>query len=232
MTLRAIFPYRERAPLARPDFTSFSPLSREISRLLVEFSRSLGAAGALTAPGLSPSIDVTEADKEIEITADLPGLERQVVEISLEDNVLTIRGEKKMRGDADDKNKNYHMTERSYGRFYPASSCRSGSTLRASWPRCRMASLRLKPRSQRIPTRRRSRSRKPRESSGAAWTWFPSSLRDAPFGGTAAHARRPHGNKSSAMETSHGEGNRHRSRNYQLLRCRDGRQHLENYRKR
>jgi HSP20 family protein len=120
MTLRAMFPYRERAPLARPDFSSFSALSREMSRLLEEFSRSLGGVGALTTAGLSPSIDVTEADKEIEITAELPGLERQDVEISLEDNVLTIRGEKKMPAHTDDKNKNYHMTERSYGIFYRA----------------------------------------------------------------------------------------------------------------
>ena len=120
MTLRAMFPYRERAPLARPDFSSFSPLSREMSRLLEEFWRSLGGVGALTTAGLSPSIDVTEADKEIEITAELPGLERQDVEISLEDNVLTIRGEKKMPAHTDDKNKNYHMTERSYGIFYRA----------------------------------------------------------------------------------------------------------------
>ena len=120
MTLRAMFPYRERAPLARPDFSSFSPLSRDMSRLLEEFSRSLGGVGALTTAGLSPSIDVTEADKEIEITAELPGLERQDVEISLEDNVLTIRGEKKMPAHTDDKNKNYHMTERSYGIFYRA----------------------------------------------------------------------------------------------------------------
>ena len=119
MTLRAMFPYRERAPLARPDFSSFSPLSREMSRLLEEFSRSLGGVGALTTAGLSPSIDVTETDKEIEITAE-PGLERQDVEVSLEDNVLTNRGEKKMPADADDKNKNYHMTERSYGIFYRA----------------------------------------------------------------------------------------------------------------
>ena len=62
MTLRAMFPYRERAPLARPDFSSFSPLSREMSRLLEEFSRSLGGVGALTTAGLSPSIDVTEGD--------------------------------------------------------------------------------------------------------------------------------------------------------------------------
>src|ERR1700716_1906398 len=122
MTLRALFPYQERAPLARPDFTPFSPLSREISHLLDEFSRSLGAVGALTAPGLSPNIDVTEADKEIEITAELPGLERKDVEISLEDDVLTIRGEKKFESEQDNKkdgeNKNYHLNERSYGVFY------------------------------------------------------------------------------------------------------------------
>jgi HSP20 family protein len=75
-----------------------------------------------------PSVDVTETDKEIEITAELPGLERKDVDISLEDDVLTIRGEKKFeaeQGDKKDKtdkrannNKNYHLSERSYGVFY------------------------------------------------------------------------------------------------------------------
>jgi HSP20 family protein len=109
-----------RARAARPARLHHTqPAHREVSRLLEEFSRSLGAVGALTTAGLPPSIDVTETDKEIEITAELPGLERQDVEISLEDNVLTIRGEKKV-ADADDKNKNYHLTERSYGIFYRA----------------------------------------------------------------------------------------------------------------
>jgi HSP20 family protein len=120
MTLRAMFPYRGRVALARPNFTPFSPLSREISRLLEEFSRGLGAVGALPTVGLSPSTDVIETDKEIEIEAELPGLESQDVEISIVDDVLTIRGEKKMPADADDKNKDYHLTERSYGRFYRA----------------------------------------------------------------------------------------------------------------
>jgi HSP20 family protein len=120
MILRAMLPYRGRVSLSRSNFTPFSPLSREISRLLEEFSRGLGAVGALPTAGISPSTDVTETDMEIEIAAELPGLECQDVEISLEDDVLTIRGEKKMPADADDKNKNYHLTERSYGRFYRA----------------------------------------------------------------------------------------------------------------
>ena len=52
------------------------------------------------------------------ITAEMPGLERKDVEISVEDDVLTIRGEKKVESEQDDKNKNYHLTERSYGVFY------------------------------------------------------------------------------------------------------------------
>ena len=120
MTLRAMFPYQGRMALARPNFTPFSPLSREISRLVEEFSRGLGAVGALPTAGLSPSTVVTETGTEIEIAAELPGLECQDVEISLEDDVLTIRGEKKMPAHTDDKNKNYHMTERSYGIFYRA----------------------------------------------------------------------------------------------------------------
>jgi HSP20 family protein len=67
---------------------------------------------------LVPSIDVSETDKAIAITAEMPGLERKDVEISVEDDVLTIRGEKKVESEQDDKNKNYHLSERSYGVFY------------------------------------------------------------------------------------------------------------------
>jgi HSP20 family protein len=56
-----------------------------------------------------------ETDKEIEITAELPGLEEKDVQVNLADNVLTIRGEKK--AEKEEKEKNYHMIERSYGSF-------------------------------------------------------------------------------------------------------------------
>jgi HSP20 family protein len=63
-----------------------------------------------------PATDVVETDKEIEITAELPGLEEKDVQIDLADNVLTIRGEKK--AEKEEKDKNYRMVERSYGSFY------------------------------------------------------------------------------------------------------------------
>ena len=62
-----------------------------------------------------PSVDVTETDKEIEIAAELPGLEEKDVRINLSDNLLTIRGEKK--AEKEQKDKNYRIVERSYGSF-------------------------------------------------------------------------------------------------------------------
>ena len=114
MNLRSLAPSRERSNIARPEFGLFGSLQREIDRLFDDFTHGFGGQG-----NLLPSMDVTESDKEIEIAADLPGLERKDVDISIEDNVLTIRGEKKIeREEKDEKNKNYRLAERSYGVFY------------------------------------------------------------------------------------------------------------------
>jgi HSP20 family protein len=119
MNLRSLIPMREYSNLQRSDGNVFGSLQREVDRLFDEFARGFGPLGALSRPNLMPSMDMAEADKEIEITAELPGLERKDVEISLEDDVLTIRGEKKIeKTEKDDRNKNYHLTERSYGVFY------------------------------------------------------------------------------------------------------------------
>jgi HSP20 family protein len=116
MNLRALVPFRDRQGLARPEFGLFGSLQREVDRLFDDFARStLAMAGN---GSLMPSMDITETEKEFVITAELPGLERKDVEISLEDNVLTIRGEKKSETKPDDKNKNVHVSERSYGVFY------------------------------------------------------------------------------------------------------------------
>jgi HSP20 family protein len=65
-----------------------------------------------------PKIEVVENDKSIELTAEMPGLQEGDVEISLVDNVLTIRGEKRAEQERDEQN--YHVTERVYGSFYRA----------------------------------------------------------------------------------------------------------------
>jgi HSP20 family protein len=115
---------RDRTGLVRPEANPFGSLQREVDRLFEEFSRGLPMFATPAMMNIVPSVDVAETDKEIEITAELPGLERKDVDISLEDDVLTIRGEKKTESVQDNKkdkgsdNKNYHLSERSYGMFY------------------------------------------------------------------------------------------------------------------
>jgi HSP20 family protein len=93
-------------------------LQREVDRLFDDFTRGFPALPTLPSAGaveLMPSMDVSETDKEIEITAELPGLEEKDVQINLADNLLTIRGEKK--AEKEQKEKDYRLVERSYGSF-------------------------------------------------------------------------------------------------------------------
>jgi HSP20 family protein len=117
MDLRSLVPFRGQGTAMRPEMSLFGPLQREVDRLFSDFTRGFGGTnGGVNM--LLPTLDVTETDKEIEVTVDLPGLERKDVDISLENDVLTIRGEKKVETKSDDKDKTYHVAERSYGVFY------------------------------------------------------------------------------------------------------------------
>jgi HSP20 family protein len=118
MNLRSLVPFRDRQSVANPEPGMFGSLHREIDRLFDEFTRGIGTLAPAGNGSLLPSIDISETDNEYVMTAELPGLERKDVDISLEDNVLTIRGEKKSETTQDDKNKNVHVAERSYGVFY------------------------------------------------------------------------------------------------------------------
>jgi len=63
---------------------------------------------------VSPAIDINETDKAIELTAELPGLAEDDVEIELKDRRLTVRGQKKV---THDNGGDLHISERSYGSF-------------------------------------------------------------------------------------------------------------------
>jgi HSP20 family protein len=117
MNLRSLIPSGNGGSRVNPSGNPFGFLHREIDRLFEDFTRGLDATGQ-TQANLVPSIDVAETDKEIVITAEMPGLERKDVEISLENDMLTIRGEKKVERENEDKDKSYHLIERNYGVFY------------------------------------------------------------------------------------------------------------------
>ena len=111
MRLRSLVPFRDAGALMPPGFGLFG-LHREIDRLFNEFAQGIGPNGQ---QNLVPSIEISETDKAIEVSAEMPGLERKDVEISIEDDTLTIRGEKKF--EENQKDKNVEHSERTYGVF-------------------------------------------------------------------------------------------------------------------
>ncbi len=64
---------------------------------------------------ISPKFDVTENEKSIEITAELAGVNEKDLDVSVDGNLLTIKGEKKEEVKEDKKE--YHLSERRYGAF-------------------------------------------------------------------------------------------------------------------
>jgi HSP20 family protein len=62
-----------------------------------------------------PVVDILEANEHVEIRAEIPGLSEKDVQVSVTDDVLTLKGEKTQESDGNDQK--YHRVERSYGRF-------------------------------------------------------------------------------------------------------------------
>lgn len=110
--MKSLIPVNQDRSLLRRDLSPFTALQQEIDRLFDGFTRNFTGG---VPQALVPNMDVSETDKEIEITAELPGLEEKDVQLNVADNLLTIRGEKKnMR---EEKDKDYRLVERSYGSF-------------------------------------------------------------------------------------------------------------------
>lgn len=65
---------------------------------------------------LYPKVDITESESGYTIKADLPGIAREDIKVSMADGVLSISGEKKHEVEKKEKNRYYHF-ERSYGQF-------------------------------------------------------------------------------------------------------------------
>ena len=64
---------------------------------------------------LTPRVDVSESETAYDIDVELPGMTEKDIEVTLSDDSLNIKGEKKI--EREQKKKNYHVTERSYGSF-------------------------------------------------------------------------------------------------------------------
>ena len=93
----------------------FASFRREMDRVFDDFFAGRAPARWSEEAAVDVRFDVAETDKEIRVTAELPGVEEKDVEVTLSDNLLTIRGEKKREEER--RQDNYHMVERSYGSF-------------------------------------------------------------------------------------------------------------------
>jgi HSP20 family protein len=93
----------------------FSNLQREIDRVFNDFGRGLPAWGDFGKGAMAPKINVAETDGAIEVTAEIPGVAAEDIDVQLRDGILTIKGEKK--AEKDEKEKDYHLVERTYGMF-------------------------------------------------------------------------------------------------------------------
>jgi len=117
MKVRSLLPdivRKSRADNGHP----FYSLQREMNSLFDNFFRGYDLAPRSFAGGtgiFSPSIDIKENDKEFIIKAELPGVEEKDIDVTVTNDSVTIKGEKKE--EKEDKDKNYYYMERSYGFF-------------------------------------------------------------------------------------------------------------------
>ena len=97
---------------------SLSTFQKEFNRMFDDFFKGIEHAPSLFKKDLSlfdPSVDVSENEKEILVTAELPGVDEKDVELTISKNNLIIEGEKKK--ESEEKNKDYYRKEISYGSF-------------------------------------------------------------------------------------------------------------------
>ncbi|MEP9386764.1 Hsp20/alpha crystallin family protein [Mesorhizobium sp. KR9-304] len=100
------------------DRDPFLSLHREVNRLFDDvfrgFDSRLPSLGRFSPFGGNwPSVEISDEEKEIRVTAEVPGLEEKDIEVLLDDGVLTLKGEK--RSETEDNNRQF--SERFYGRF-------------------------------------------------------------------------------------------------------------------
>lgn len=124
---KSLIPWRRDSTgtaMARREENPFVDFHRQLNRLFEDFFSDFeGRSSSLMFPSSfgrfdtsMPRVDVAETDKEVTVSADLPGLDEKDVQVTLDEDVLTIRGARK--DEREEKKRNYHLVERSYGEFH------------------------------------------------------------------------------------------------------------------
>ncbi|OPY01636.1 MAG: Spore protein SP21 [Syntrophorhabdus sp. PtaB.Bin047] len=118
MTTRRIPPLAKRPQgTARlPEEYPLLSLRTNIDRLFDHFLSGFDISPFAATPSMfNPSIDVADSGRELRVTVELPGMDEKDIDVSVTQNSLTIRGEKK--DETEEKGNSYHRMERVYGSF-------------------------------------------------------------------------------------------------------------------
>jgi HSP20 family protein len=99
--------------------TKWDPL-REMEDIFDRYNRALswprrGSKDIMATEDWAPRVDIVETDNDFNIKAEIPEVKKEDVKVSVDNGVLTIKGERKQ--EKEEKNKKFHRIERSYGSF-------------------------------------------------------------------------------------------------------------------
>jgi HSP20 family protein len=104
-------------------FDNIEDFQREMNRLFdFKLNRSLKVANGASL--WAPAVDIVDEKDQIKVKADLPGMKKEEIEVNFENDVLTIKGEKKEEKEI--KEKDFVRSERYYGAFHRAFSLPAG----------------------------------------------------------------------------------------------------------
>jgi HSP20 family protein len=109
------------------DIARFEPFESPLSPFGLTFGRlidDMWGRRSQESGLIAPLVDVSEDEHGLTISAELPGLAKEDVKIQVENNVLSISGEKRL--EKEQKDKNFHRLERRYGSFFRAISLPQG----------------------------------------------------------------------------------------------------------
>src|SRR5271155_3494935 len=90
-------------------------LQDRMNRLFRESHNSEGSEEALTTTGFAPPVDIYEDEHNITLKIEVPGIDERNVDVRIENNTLTVHGERKL--EKEEKEENYRRVERQYGTF-------------------------------------------------------------------------------------------------------------------
>jgi len=102
-------------PYGNPSNDPFLMLRNEMEQLFDNVLREPPQRGPGRGTVVAPRMDVSEDDKEIKVTAEMPGATPDNISVTIDDDVLTIQGEREQERET--SRKNYHLVERAIGVF-------------------------------------------------------------------------------------------------------------------